>query len=61
MITNNNIKVFIKRLKALMDNPAKREQMAINAIQFSNKNTKDQTVDQYLNLFKTALNESNPK
>lgn len=35
--------------------------MAINAIQFSNKNTKDQTVDQYLNLFKTALNESNPK
>ena len=61
IIPNNNIKVFIKRLKALMDNPAKREQMAINAIQFSNKNTKDQTVDQYLNLFKTALNESNPK
>ena len=61
IIPNNNIKVFIKQLKSLMDNPTKREQMATNAIQFSKKNTKGKTVDRYLNLFKTALNESNPE
>lgn len=51
IIPNNNIKLFVEKLKNLMQNTSERHMMAENAIMNSKRFNIDEVVNKYLNLF----------
>lgn len=57
IIPNNNISLFIKKLKDLMMDNEKRNEMAKNAIIKSQIHSKENAINKYINLFNNLLYE----